>query len=293
MPSSSLPSRRLALLALSSLTLAAACALPPLGSAASGSSGSSGSSGGSSTSSTAAASSSGAGGADAAALPALRVLFIGNSYTYVNDLPGTVQKLVTDSGVAVMTVDSVAVPAATLGDHVVSTGAMARIDQGGWTHVVIQGQSQEPLFQPATFEMNAAILAAEAKKVGAQPVFYETWARMAGDSYYQDPTSGGTPAAMQAGLRAEYQKVALVNGGVVAPAGDAWEKTLAEQPAINVFQSDGSHPDVDGTYLVACVFHATLTGHSPVGIAPPGNGVGDADAAALQSVAEETVAASP
>jgi hypothetical protein len=221
------------------------------------------------------------------------VLFVGNSYTYVNDLPGTVQKLVTASGVAVMTVDSVAVPGATLGDHVSSTGAMTRIDQGEWTHVVIQGQSQEPLFQPEVFEANAAILATEAKLVGAVPVFYETWARKAGDSYYQDPTSGGTPAAMQAGLRAEYQKVALANGGLVAPAGDAWEKTLAEHPTINLFQSDGSHPVVDGTYLVACVFHATLTGHSPVGVAPPGNGVSDADAATLQGVAEETVGTPP
>jgi hypothetical protein len=166
----------------------------------------------------------------------LHVLFIGNSYTYVNDLPGTVEKLATASGVAVMTVDSVAVPGATLEDHVVSTGAMPRIDQGGWTHVVIQGQSQEPLFQPITFGQYAAVLATEAKKVGAVPVFYETWARMAGDSYYQDPTSGGTPDAMQAGLRAEYQKVALANGALVAPAGDAWQTTLALHPAIDLFQ---------------------------------------------------------
>jgi hypothetical protein len=34
-------------------------------------------------------------------------------------------------------------------------------------------------------------------------VFYETWARRAGDAVYQEAYSGGTPSAMQAGLRAE------------------------------------------------------------------------------------------
>jgi len=170
---------------------------------------------------------------------------------------------------------------------------MAKIDQGGWTHVVVQGQSVEPLYDPADFEANAATLAAEAKKVGAVPVFYETWARKAGDPIYQQAYSGGTPAAMQAGLRAEYKKVAQAAGGLFVPAGDAWEKALAEHPSIGLFQSDGSHPTVYGTYLVACVFHASLTGHSPAGIAVRPDGVSDVDAAALQDVAEETTGAPP
>jgi hypothetical protein len=277
---SALLSRRLGLIALASLALIPACTAPQRSGAASGAGGSS------------SASSSGAAGSDAAAPTALHVLFVGNSYTYVNDLPGWVQKLAASSGTAAVTVDSVAVGGATLADQVTTTGAMARIDQGGWTHVVIQGQSVEPLYDPATFEANAAVLAAEAKKVGAVPVFYETWARKAGDVVYQQAFSGGTPAAMQAGLRAEYQKVAKAADALLAPAGDAWEKALAEQPAIDLFQADGSHPDLDGTYLVACVFYATLIGHSPVGVAAH-SGISDADAAALQGVAEETVEAPP
>jgi hypothetical protein len=231
--------------------------------------------------------------ADAAAKPALRVLFVGNSYTFVNDLPGWVHRLGDSSGVAMVTVDSVAVPAATLADHVATTGAIDRIHEGGWTHVVLQGQSVEPLTDPASFEAAAATLAAEAKKVGAAPVFYETWARRAGDAVYQEAWSGGTPAAMQAGLRAEYQKVADAAGAAVAPVGDAREKALAELPAIDLFAADGSHPSVAGTYLAAGVFHATLTGHSPVGIADRPMELAAADASALQGVAEEMVGAPP
>lgn len=240
-----------------------------------------------STSTSTSTSTTGTGGADAGPSQALRVLFIGNSYTYVNDLPTWVHRLGDSSGVASVEVASVAVGGATLAQHVSSTGAVDRIREAGWTHVVIQGQSVEPLLEPASFEAAAATLAGEAKKVGAVPVFYETWARAAGDVVYAQPWSGGTPAKMQAGLRAEYQKVAAASGGAVAPAGDAWEKTLADQPSIGIFSADGSHPSIHGTYLVACVFHAKLTGKSPVGIADRPMEISAADAAALQGEAAE------
>jgi hypothetical protein len=252
---------------------------------------SSGGAGGAASSSSSATSSSGGGGGGAGA-PALRVLFVGNSYTYVNDLP-TVVKQLADSAAVPLTVDSVTLGGASLADHASSTGAVDRIRQGGWTHVVLQGQSVEPLVDPVTFASGAAALAAEVKKVGAQTVFYETWARKAGDGVYQQPWSGGTPAAMQAGLRAAYQEVAAVASGVVAPAGDAWETTLSQQPTIVLFQADGSHPSLDGTYLVACVFHAILTGHSPVGIAAHPPALGAAEAATLQAIAAATTGAPP
>lgn len=280
--------------AFASLALAA-CSAQPTSYPLATSSGATGGAGGSTFTTTGASSSGagGAGGADASAAPSLRVLFVGNSYTFVNDLPTWVRRLADASGAAAVTVDSVAVPSATLADHVTTTGAMDRIHMGGWTHVVLQGQSVEPLASPVGFEAAAATLADEVKAVGAAPVFYETWARRAGDAVYQEAWSGGTPAAMQAGLRAEYQKVAAAAGASVAPAGDAWEKALTELPSIDLFAADGSHPSMSGTYLVAGVFHATITGHSPVGIADRPLEISAADAAALQAVAAETAGAPP
>lgn len=127
--------------------------------------------------------------------------------------------------------------------------AMVPVDYSACTYLrfELQGQSEEPLDDPAGFESAAETLAGAATAVGARVVLYETWARRAGDADYQQSWSGGTPAAMQAGLRAEYQKVAAINGGVVAPAGDAWEKTLAQLPSLTLFQADGSHPTVPAT----------------------------------------------
>jgi hypothetical protein len=235
----------------------------------------------------------GDGGGGAAAGLKLRVLFIGNSYTYANDLPGRVRALAASSGVGTVDVDSVVAGGATLQDHVNGVTALDRIAEGGWTHVVLQGQSLEPLFAPGPFEAAAKVLADDAKAIGAVPVFYETWARAAGDPLYDDPSSGGTPAAMQAVLRAEYQKVASDAGGVFAPAGDAWEQALAEHPSIQLFAPDGSHPSVAGTYLVGCVFHAKLTGHSPFGIPDPPPELSAGEAEALQQVAADVASAAP
>src|SRR5262245_10750454 len=94
-------SRRLALHALAALALAA-WASPPAATGSTSSSGTGGDTSGSTTSST-----SGSGGADASAPVALRVLFVGNSYTYVNDLPMWVHRLGDSSGVVSVMVDSV------------------------------------------------------------------------------------------------------------------------------------------------------------------------------------------
>ena len=217
--------------------------------------------------------------------PALRVLFIGNSYTYVNDLPGRLVALAAASGLASIVVDSVVRGGARLEAHLSATGAVEKIRGGGFTHVVLQGQSEEPLFDPRAFESAAATLAAEANKASAKVIFYETWARRAGDADYQKPWSGGTPAAMQARLTAEYARVAAAAGAIVAPAGRAWERSLSESPSRDLFQPDGSHPSVLGTHLVASVFFGLLTALSPTKLPEGGLEVPPEDARSLHATA--------
>ena len=263
------------------------------GSAGSSGSGATGAMGGSSVGANGGSNGGSGGSGGSGGGVSLRILFIGNSYTYVNDLPSSIQSFVSSSKLASLEVDSWTVGGATLADHVNSTEAIAKIQAGGWTHVVLQGQSLEPLWQPTVFEDAAKTLGDEVNKVGAVPLFYETWARKEGDSNYAETWSGGTPAAMQQMLRDEYNKAAMVSNGVVVPAGDAWEKTLAEHPSINLFDSDGSHPSPEGTYLVGCVFYSVLMDKSPVGLSGAPVSVSAADAEVLQEMAAQTVGVSP
>ena len=225
---------------------------------------------------------------DAALPKPLHVLFLGNSYTYVNDLPGQVRALVVSTTTPPeITVDSVTVGGATLWQLYKESDAVTRIRLGGWTHVVIQGQSTEavwPISNPSGFYEYAKRLGDEANKVGAMPVYYETWARREDDWIYQ--SSELTPKTMQAELRSAYQKAAQSAVGVVAPVGDAWELALAEPKPPNLFASDGSHPSSRGTYLAGCVFFRVLMHRSVAGVGGYPPDISAADAAQLQGIAD-------
>jgi hypothetical protein len=202
---------------------------------------------------------------------AVRVLFVGNSYTYVHDLPSRVRAL----GLAAASpiriyVESTVAGGARLRDLHDHTNALAKLHAGGFTHVVIQGQSVEPLTDPESFRLYAARLAKEAKAVGVVPVFYETWARQDGDEVYKEDWSGRSPQEMQARLRAEYERVAAASGAELARVGDAREAAMRHlRSGATLFEPDGSHPSALGAELGACVVFGVLTGRSAMGTRHP------------------------
>ena len=71
---------------------------------------------------------------------------------------------------------------------------------------------------------------------------------------------------MQEGLNQAYFSLAKALQADVAPVGTAWQWALREDPALELYMRDGSHPSPDGTYLAACVFYATLLDKNPVGL---------------------------
>lgn len=190
-----------------------------------------------------------------------KVLFVGNSYTYVNDLPAMAAAFAAHATPPqTWEVGSSTLGGAFLVDHLTKTDAVAQIAKGTWTWVVLQGQSLEPAGVPASFEKGASQLSTLVHKTPAQLAFYTTWPRKAGNEVYGQAFSGGTPAALFAKLKAETELVATQNQGVRVPVGDAWMVALQEQPGIELYQADGSHPTVAGTYLAACVFAVRLGG---------------------------------
>jgi hypothetical protein len=220
----------------------------------------------------------------------LRVLFVGNSYTFVNDLPGTLEKVAASApSPPDLKVSSKTAGSYTFANHYADAATVAAIGSGAWTHVVLQGQSTEPLTAPASFSKYGLLLAQKALSAGSKPVFYETWARKAGDSFYMEPSSGGSPKAMQAALHSGYADLAAKAPGLLARVGDAWERAMAQDPSLSLHQSDGSHPTEQGTYLAACVFFGTLTGRSPLEITAKPASTTDAQAKVLRAAAAYVV----
>ncbi|HEY3445005.1 MAG TPA: DNRLRE domain-containing protein [Myxococcales bacterium] len=215
------------------------------------------------------------------------VLFIGNSYTYTNDLPGMVEELARASGRASFTQDSVTVAGATLQELWAdgNGAAVQRIASRRWTYVVLQEHSQRPIFERESFFQYARLFDARIRAAGAKTLFYLPWARL------DEPQN-------QAVLGDAYQAIANELGATVAPVGPAWATARQRYPDLVLHQDDGSHPTPTGTYLGAAVFFAKLFGESPAGL--PGTlrhdgltlvdlGADPARVAGLQDVAWTTV----
>ena len=216
--------------------------------------------------------------------PCQRVLFVGNSYTYVNDLPAVFRHLARAAGHAVVT-GMVADGGDTLGGHVSSGDAPAAI-AAGWQLVILQEQSQVPAVAAVREQvMFPAVrtLVAEVRATGGTPVLLETWAHLDGWSDYRLDY-----AAMQAGITTGYRQIAGELRVPIAPAGDAWQDARSRLPGVDLWQADGSHPTVAGTYLAACVLFADVFATSPIGISST-EGLSDDVARALQEIAWSTV----
>lgn len=216
----------------------------------------------------------------------VRVLFIGNSYTFVNDLPATLTALAKSGGHQIET-GMAAEGGMTLTNHVDSANTASQISSSQWDFVVLQEQSQIPSVKE--FRLNqmypaARVLARDIENSGAQPLFFISWAHRDGW-----PENGmRTYSEMQGQIERGYFDIANEMGVPMVPVGFAWAVVVKEHPEINLWQEDGSHPSKEGTYLAACVFYAVLFQESPQGLSYRAD-ISQDNAAILQKVAAEMV----
>lgn len=209
----------------------------------------------------------------------VRVLFIGNSYTYVNELPALVAQLLAPRGIR-LEHESVTPGGATLEKQWKDGKALAAIQNGKWDFVVLQEQSMRPFRNREAMFSAAKSLHAEIAKAGAKTLLYETWAAKA----VPDEQSKLTDA---------YDTLGRELGATVVPAGEAWKRGIAA--GLELHGSDGRHPSRLGSYLAACVFARVISGQAIVGPPPqivekdkPWTWPKAAELETLQRLAEET-----
>jgi hypothetical protein len=219
-----------------------------------------------------------------------RVLFIGNSYTTVNDLPSVFASLARSGGHRVES-KSAAVDGWTLANHADSPATTAALAASPWDIVVLQEQSQIPAieeFRQTQLYPAARRLIGSIRNRGARPLFYLTWGRR--DGWPENALPGY--ASMQAAIDEGYLAIAADQRVAVAPVGVAWAALVTRGAGAPLWQQDGSHPSEAGTYLAACVFYATIFRDSPKGLGFHSSLSAEA-AAMIQSVAAETVLGDP
>ncbi len=86
-----------------------------------------------------------------------------------------------------------------------------------------------------------------------------------------------------------YAKVGKENKVLVIPVGLAFDLAYKKEPNIRLHKTDGTHPNLKGTYLAACTVFASIYGKSPIGIKYDYDGeIGEEDKFFLQKIADET-----
>jgi hypothetical protein len=235
------------------------------------------------------------GGDDDSEPESIHVLFIGNSYTSSNSLPGLVSQFAGGMGDS-MVYDSYTPGGYWFEDHKDDPATLEKINSRDWDFVILQNQSQVPGWRPAAVTANSLpnaqalvdlILNNNADTI---VIFFETWGRKNGDAqncgYYPLVcTFDGHAEALITG----YGIYADDTGGEIAHVGTAWRSIVDDGgtpfPSDNLWSGDGSHPSLHGSYLAAAVIYGTIFLSSVTGNNYTA-GLDTADAAYLQQQAE-------
>jgi hypothetical protein len=201
----------------------------------------------------------------------LKLLFIGNSFTARNNLPGMLADLAAADG-RELGYRLINQGGASLRMHWNKGEATKAIELGKYDMVVLQEQSTLPVKNAGRFYENVRLFDPAIRASGAKTALYMTWARK------HAPGS-------QAVLTSAYRSIGKELEAIVVPVGEAWERFLKKcrQPLLH--DKDNSHPSIAGTYLAACVFFATLFDKSPVGVETTVDGLATQDMKLLQKAA--------
>lgn len=198
-----------------------------------------------------------------------RVLFLGNSYTAVNNLPQMVADAANSTGDTLI-FDSNTPGGHTLKQHSKNESSLTKIASGNWDFVVLQEQSQLPSFPIEQVEVEVFPYARALDSIitnqnpCAETAFYMTWGRKNGDAQncaLWPPVC--TYNGMDSLLNLRYRMMAASNYAILSPVGAVWKYIITNLPSIELYQPDESHPSVAGTYAAACCFYTSILRKDP------------------------------
>jgi hypothetical protein len=186
-----------------------------------------------------------------------RILFLGNSHTSTNDVPAMVAGQLRSGGFATKTE---MVFGAHLDDLEPMETVREKIDKGGWTHVVLQGAMISSSHKYEYSQEKVVSLAKRVVAAGAVPLYFAEWPRRGWDeSDY---------------IVQHYDASRREAGGEIVPVCYAWDSARKGDSGLDMWQADGNHAALSGSFLAACTIAywiagpgATLT-FAPQGLEP-------------------------
>jgi hypothetical protein len=177
------------------------------------------------------------------------VLFIGNSLTYANDLPGLVSDLAASVGDTIRVLSVAQANFAVIDPALGLSNAVDVIKSQKWDMVVLQQGPTTVGVNRDTLIIATKMLDPLVKAQGGVTAQLMTW-----------PQSS-QPQLFPAVLASSQAAAKSVSNGVLIPAGEAWRAALEENSTLPLYGGDGYHPALLGTYLTALVVYEKVTHH--------------------------------
>ncbi len=201
------------------------------------------------------------GSASADTIPALKILFIGNSYTHMHDMPKMFGKIAKKAGMNVL-VEKSAKSGASFHEHSERSDMFEAINKRKWDYIILQGYSRELSFQPeyidtATIPFLSKITQAIYDNNACTNVlFYMTWGYEDG---YNEREEVNSYAKMADSIERGYSYLGEVFNVPVVPVGMVW-KEVKNTTSIDLYADDRAHPSNSGSYLIANTFFESIFG---------------------------------
>ncbi len=193
----------------------------------------------------------------------MKILMLGNSYTYFFDMPKILQALFDENGVDAR-VDSVTAGGRRLAQNLDEGDALhaevvAKCGENSYDVLILQEQSHTPMSHYREF-LRGVCGCVELVKP-ARTVMYATWGRREGCDLLDE--FGWTNQTMTEGLAAAYDAAARKVGGECAHVGKCFFAIRRAYPGIELYDPDRSHPSYVGSCVAALTVYKKLTGGLP------------------------------
>ncbi len=180
----------------------------------------------------------------------VKILFVGNSFTFFWNMPQLVSAMAETQGVSIDAYQST-VGGSNLEQHWKSqkgTKTRKRIEEEDWDFVVFGDHSLSTINTPERFQEYGRKFAKLVRSKGAEPIFYLTWA------YKSNPL-------MQDTITKAYMKLASELNAQIFPVGPIWMNARKARPDLELYFDD-KHPSSDGAYLISLILTKSLTKQS-------------------------------
>ncbi len=192
----------------------------------------------------------------------MRLLFIGNSHTYYNDMPAMVSALFTAMGqknqITMLTAGG-----KNLLFHAKRADVSFNLRHGGYDAVIVQGKGAE--FDETSFREGAAALKEMADSTGT-PIFFYL------------PFAPANRREWQRIITDAYQSFCREMECQFAPVGEVFTRMMLTEPATTLYEADNNHASKAGSYVAAVTIFYTVSGRKrilePTTIADPGKALG-------------------